>query len=148
MIYKMIVVLLICAGMSGCAVPNNKYGNFLVQPAIETEQIVENAILQLTQHYPPANTELYLYSPPSTDLFGCDLVTRLRESGYKIYEHQPNDIKSKESLNFNYIIDNTKDEQGVLSFVRLTLFIENDVMTCGYDDETLLPISVWSKGEV
>lgn len=148
MIYKMIVVLLICAGMSGCAVPSNKYGNFLGEPAIETELIVENAILQLAEHYPPANTQLYLYSPPSTDLFGCDLITRLRESGYKIYEHQPNDTKPKGSLNFNYIIDSPKDEQGVSSFVRLTLFIENDVMTCGYDNENLLPISVWSKGEV
>ena len=146
MIYRLIAVLFICASMSGCVV-SQKYGNFLTQP-IESEDIVANAILQLAEHYPPANTQLYLYSPPSTDLFGSDLITKLRQSGYKVYEHQPESTKPTGSLDFNYIIDSPQAAQGSTPFVRLTLFIENNVMTCGYDNETLQPISVWSKGEV
>ena len=145
MIYKMIAVLILCASMSGCM--SQKYGNFL-NKQIETEDIVASAITQLTEHYPPAKTQLYLQSPPSTDIFGCNLVTRLRESGYEVYEHQPNDSKPTGSLNFNYIIDSPQDGEGFAPFVRLTLFIESDVMTCGYDNETLQPITVWSKGEV
>lgn len=146
MIYKLIAILFVCASLSGCVV-SQQYGNFLTQQ-IETEEIVDNAIVQLAEHYPPAKTQLYLYSPPSTDLFGCDLVAKLRESGYEVYEHQPNATKPTGSLDFNYIIDSPQDTQGSTPFVRLTLFVGSDVMTCGYDNETLQPISVWSKGEV
>lgn len=143
MIYKYSIILIVCICLSGCA-GSQEYGNFLTQQ-IEPNKIVDNAILQLEEHYPPAKTQLYIVCPPSADMFGLDLISKLRASGYEVYEHQPNTTKPKGALDFHYIIDNP---QGSTPFVRLTLFIENDVMSCGYDDKTLQPISVWSKGEV
>lgn len=140
--FRIIILFFVCLVLCGC-VPK-KHGNFLIEP-IETETILTSAVDQMKEHYPPAKTRLYLTTPPMSDKFGTELIKELRVAGYELFENQPQENKRDDTLDFKYIIDTPI---GTPQFVRLTIFVGLETMSCGYDSETLQPISMWSKGKI
>lgn len=140
--FRIIIPFLLCLFLCAC-VPK-KYGNFLIEP-IETGTIITGTVAQMTEYFPPAKTKLDLSTPPISDKFGTELIKKLRVAGYALFENQSQESKREDTLAFSYIIDTPV---GPPQFVRLTLFIGSETMSCGYDSETLQPISMWSKGEL
>lgn len=136
------MLMFFCLFVLGCN--SSRYGNHLKEP-IEHGSIINNLIDQIKDIYPPANTELHLIHKILKDEFGTSLIDELRAAGYLISMAESGVTKSKNALDFAYLIDKPKN---TVNLLRLTLSIGNETMTCGYDTDTLTPIGVWTKGGI
>ena len=78
------VLLMILAGMSGCASKTPPSGSLVTNaPANFHGTLEADALLQITKVFPPAKTRLALQQS-ATDPFGVLLINDLRTKGYAL----------------------------------------------------------------
>jgi Conjugal transfer protein TrbH. len=145
------IALLALAIFSGCGNPPGKYGNFAQTQSVE---LVEDAVVVLKTHYPPATTRLNLIQYVN-DAFGAALVETLRRDGYAIAEYVPPARRDKYSPSapkpagfyFGYVVDHLPDEGGL----RLSLLVGEESLSRLYlvtgtpEEPRHSPLGDWAR---
>ncbi len=153
---KFVFTALVVLALTGCA-STGQYGSFVEQPtAADQRHIADDAVQQLSELYPPAQTRFELQQP-TPDPFGMALVSGLRERGYALLEFNPADhVQSSAApseaastgLPLRYVFDTLADV-GSSNLYRLTLLVGNQSITRPYLEEngTFVPAGYWARKE-
>lgn len=161
--------ILLCAALAGCATPGSvsrgAYGNFVAQPfSPYNQQLAKDALVQLTEVYPPASTRFKLQQP-IPDAFGAALAVSLRGRGYALRENprsimrQSTDAverplasapigasaQESEGIPMRYVLDLA----AAPNLYRLTLFLGDQSLSRAYwtKEGMLHPAGAWVRKE-
>jgi hypothetical protein len=133
--------------------PQNIYGAFVGLGAELESQLVDEAVQQLVNTYPPADNLLDFQQKIIVgDSFGQKLLHTVQANGYSIRRsHEPGTTPRCDGKSANrdgalnaiqvcYIID------GVEDFLRLTLYVAGDIWSrlFAQDEDGLRPAGAWT----
>jgi hypothetical protein len=134
----------------GCQQPQ-PYGNFA---AVDSVELVEDALNALQSAYSPAKTSLVLLQSVE-DAFGLSLVDSLRNGGYAVAEYAPSKkgdtplVSANAGLGFAYTLDALRDG----GELRVTLHVGEESLSRLYlvkgaeDDASYVPVGFWARRE-
>ena len=132
---KKLSLLLMITLLSSCT--TMRYGNFTQPSQGRDTYLAQDAVLQLTKTYPPAQNTFCLNQKVS-DGFGVTLLHEMRKKGYGVIEN----VKPKRKANFFYVVDEVEPGQ----LVRVSLYINAQALSRLYADNKnqFAPVSTWS----
>lgn len=135
---KKLSLILLMILLSSCT--TMRYGNFTAPLEGRNISLAQDAVLQLTRIYPPAQNTFCL-NQKVTDGFGMNLVHEMRKKGYGVIEN----VQPRQRANFFYVVDEIEPGQ----LYRVSLYINNQALSRLYESRKnqLTPVSAWSHKE-
>jgi hypothetical protein len=131
--------------LAGCST-TTPYGTHTdVRSHTAQEALVQDAVSQLRQHYPPAITQFDLsHAVAAQDRFGMQLISELQQSGYAVALAQKGKAQTTASrfgVGFSYLLDSPKETD----FYRLYLKVGDSALSRAYQEQggQLVPTTVW-----
>jgi hypothetical protein len=134
---KLILSALVLGVLSGCA---TQYGNFANIPELGNAQMATDTSLELALLYPPASTHL-VFSQPTKDSYGEELVKKLRESGYAL---EVADAANSSDSRLAYVVDQIGE-----NLFRVQISINSQILSRVYmsSSKGVTPAGFWTRKE-
>lgn len=135
---KKLYLLLLVTLLSSCT--TMRYGNFTQPLPGRDTYLAQDAVLQLTRTYPPAQNTFCLNQKVS-DGFGVTLLHEMRKKGYGVIEN----VRPRQKANFFYVVDEVEPGQ----LVRVSLYVHTQALSRLYanNKNQFAPVSAWSHKE-
>ncbi|KTD03994.1 conjugal transfer TrbH protein [Legionella geestiana] len=135
---KKISLLLLIVLLSSCT--TMRYGNFTAPSQGKDIYLAQDAVMQITRIYPPAQNTFRL-NQKVTDGFGMNLIHEMRKKGYGVIEN----VQPRQNANFFYVVDELEPGQ----LYRVSLYINTQALSRLYESRKnqLTPVSAWSHKE-
>lgn len=134
---KIILSALVIGALSGCV---SQYGNYTNIPESSNVQMADDTAVELALLYPPASTHL-IFSQPTKDSYGEELVKKLRESGYAL---EDTDVATSSGNKFAYVVDQVGE-----NLYRVQISINSQVLSRVYmsSSKGVTPAGFWTRKE-
>lgn len=135
---KKLSLLLLVTLLSSCSAM--RYGNFTKVLQGRDIYLAQDALLQLSRIYPPAQNTFFIRQKVS-DGFGMNLVYEMRKKGYGVIEN----FGSRQKANFFYVLDEVEPGQ----LYRVSLYVNTQALSRLYANtkDKIAPVSAWSHKE-
>ena len=151
---KVLLILALIAGLSGCAT-NSPYGNYSAAPAAYDKTMASDTVAHLVTMYPPALTCLNILQP-TEDAYGTALLALLRGRGYSVNEYAPEAAKKAQpatqaaftpGVDLRYVVDSLAP---AADLYRVTVVVGNQPISRAYMPQkngTVAAAGSWARKE-